>query len=305
LQVPTAQAPAVQVPVPFATEHTCPHVPQLLASVSRLVEHVVPVQAPRPGPHDTAPHIEFWQNGVPLVAGHTWPHVPQLAASVVVAVSQPSATSPSQLEKPVAQLSTQAPAWHDEVAFLVLHTVPHMPQFFASVWRFVSHPSAGVLLQSAKPALQESMAHMPIEHLAVAFGRLHGVLHPPQCCASVFLSTSHPFSALPSQSAKPIAHVSMMQDPFVHTLVAWASMQAFMHEPQLLTSPSTSTSHPLAEMPSQFPKPAMQPATTHIPLVQVALACKSEQVFPHIPQLSGLLASSTSQPFAESPSQSP
>jgi hypothetical protein len=295
----------VQVPVPFATVHACPHVPQFLASFVRLVEQVVPEQAPIPAGHDTEPQFEFRQYGVPLVDGHTWPHVPQFEASLVVAVSQPLAGLPSQLAKPAAQLSTHVPPEHDDVAFTVLHATPHMPQFFASVWRFVSHPLDGVLSQSAKPELQVSMTHMPIEHLLVAFASVQAFMHEPQWLTSVFLSTSQPLAALPSQSAKPIAHVSTLQTPFEHTLVACGSMHTFVHEPQLLTSFSVSTSQPLAAMPSQFPKPAEQLPTSHMPALHFGFACRSEHAFAHIPQSSLLTLVLTSQPSAESPLQSP
>jgi hypothetical protein len=262
----------VQVPVPFATTHACPHVPQFLTSFVRLVEQVVPEQAPIPVGHGTAPQFEFTQYGVPVVDGHTWPHVPQLVASVVVAVSQPLAGLPSQLPKPAAQLSMHVPPEHVEDAFSVLHTTPHMPQFFASVWRFVSHPLDAILSQSAKPALQEAMAHMPIEHLLVAFASMQALLHAPQFWTSVFLLISHPLAGAPSQFKKPIAHVSTLQLPLTHMLVACASMQAFMHMPQLSTSPCVSTSQPLAAIMSQSANPAEQLPTAHLPALHFAFA---------------------------------
>jgi hypothetical protein len=57
LQLAIEHAEAVQAPVPFATVHTCPHVPQLFASVVRLVVHMPPEQAPNPAGHETVPHI--------------------------------------------------------------------------------------------------------------------------------------------------------------------------------------------------------------------------------------------------------
>jgi hypothetical protein len=244
-------AEAAQAPVPFATEHACPHAPQFCVLFVRLVVQLPPEQAPYPAGHDTTPHVPPWQKGVPVVDGQTWLHVPQFEASELVAVSQPSATLPLQSPKPAAHVSTQAPAWHIEVAFTVLQAMPQPPQFFMSVWRSVSHPFAATPSQSAKPALHEAIAHAPIAHLLVAFASPQAVLHAPQFCGSVFLSTSHPFEATASQSAKPVAHAAIVQAPLEQADVACASMQAFMHVPQLLTSLWVFTSQPFCVTPSQ------------------------------------------------------
>ena len=77
------------------------------------------------------------------------PQAPQLVF-VVVAVSQPLATMPSQLAQPASQVPMpQTPAAHDAVAWGMLHAVPHAPQAVTVVLRFVSQPSDACELQSA------------------------------------------------------------------------------------------------------------------------------------------------------------
>jgi hypothetical protein len=55
---------------------------------------------------------------------------------------------------------------------------PHAPQFIGSELRSVSHPSLVTLVQCQKPIVHISTAQMPSWHLAVAFGRLHGLQSP-------------------------------------------------------------------------------------------------------------------------------
>jgi hypothetical protein len=71
---------------------------------------------------------------------------PQLFGSLVVSVQVP--------------LHATWPAGHDDVqvpfthVWPEAHAFPQVPQLFASVLVLISQPSAGFLLQSAKPALQ-------------------------------------------------------------------------------------------------------------------------------------------------------
>jgi hypothetical protein len=76
--------------------------------------------------------------------------------------------------------------------------------------------------------------------------------------------------------------------------------------PQLVTSLSTSASHPSAKSPLQSLDPATQLSATHSLDTQVALNtfAPPSQVSPHAPQ-SGAVDKSVSQPLVPLPSQSP
>jgi len=72
-----------------------------------------------------------------------------LFASLLSLASQPFAPFPSQLSKPTEHvLTAQLPDMQVAVAFARLQAVPHLLQFFVSVFRFTSQPSLGLLLQS-------------------------------------------------------------------------------------------------------------------------------------------------------------
>jgi hypothetical protein len=55
--------------------------------------------------------------------------------------------------------------------------VVHAPQWL-TVFSGVSHP--GALVQSPNPALQDAMPQLPLAQVAVAFGWVHAIPHPPQ-----------------------------------------------------------------------------------------------------------------------------
>jgi hypothetical protein len=78
---------------------------------------------------------------------------------------------------------THAPAplqdWPDAQA------APQLPQLFVSLLVLTSQPSAGFLLQSAKPALHDVMAQLDALHVAVALAKLHAAPHDPQFLESV------------------------------------------------------------------------------------------------------------------------
>jgi hypothetical protein len=80
---------------------------------------------------------------------------------------------------------------------------------------------------------------------------------------------------------------------------------ALVHVPQWSTDDPSATSQPLAALPSQSAKPALQAPTLHVPLRQAGLALAgAEHTVPQAPQARTEDARSASQPFAGSPSQS-
>jgi hypothetical protein len=90
-----------------------------------------------------------------------------------------------------------------------------VPQF-AGVSSVVSHPSAGLALQSAKPVVQAAMVQAPLWQLSVACGSAHELSHAPQFASSVRMFTSHPSEATLLQLANPVLqlkrHVPEEQD---------------------------------------------------------------------------------------------
>ncbi len=85
----------------------------------------------------------------------TFPQPPQLLRSDPIATSQPSAVRPLQFANPALQLPMKhAPIVQTSLAFARLQTFPHPPQLLASFRSCTSQPSAGLLLQSDRPAVQ-------------------------------------------------------------------------------------------------------------------------------------------------------
>jgi hypothetical protein len=77
-----------------------------------------------------------------------------------------------------------------------VQALPQAPQWLV-VSRRASHPSATLLLQLAKPALQLTMRHMPAMHAPVAFAGAHARPQPPQWARFVLVSTHAPEHSVP------------------------------------------------------------------------------------------------------------
>jgi hypothetical protein len=103
------------------------------------------------------------------------------------------------------------------------------------------------------PALHEPIAHAEPTHAGVALAVVHARPQPPQLAALEVVSTSHPFEAVPSQSANPVAHESMAHAELAHFALAWESAQTFPHVPQLFGSDES-----VAHVPVQFVAPVAQ-----------------------------------------------
>jgi hypothetical protein len=82
------------------------------------------------------------------VSLHALPHAPQLLV-VVVGVSQPLATFPSQSAKPGLHAILHVEPTQVPVPPAWLHALPHAPQLLASSVRWISQPFATFLSQSA------------------------------------------------------------------------------------------------------------------------------------------------------------
>jgi hypothetical protein len=284
--------------------HVTPQPPQLVLVLSALSQPlaILPSQLPQPALHVAIAQLPVAQVAVALVLEQLTPQPPQLVV-VLVGVSQPFEALPSQLAKPALHApSAHEPAEHSAAALAKEHTRPHIPQLDV-VPRLASHPSAPLLLQSAKPPLQANPQADAL-HVVDALGReAHPLPHVEQCEGLLVVLVSQPFAGFPSQLPKPPLQLWTWQLPPPHVATPFATAHALPHAPQWVVLLSA-VSQPLAMLPSQLPKPVVQPASAHIPALQDALPLAKEHALPHIPQCVVLL-SEVSQPLAMLPSQSP
>jgi len=131
-----------------------------------------------------------------------------------------------------------------------VHAVPQNLQF-VTVLSAASQPFAAIKSQSPNPLLQEVSAQVPVWHVPTPLVYVHALLHIPQFVFDVFLFVSHPLFGLPSQLAKPIAHIGV-HIPLMHEVVPFVFVHVVPHEPQLDELVAVLTSHPFPYMPSQF-----------------------------------------------------
>ena len=200
-------------------------------------------------------------------------------------VSHPLEASPSQLAKPALQVPrAHIPPAHVAAALGKLHARPHAPQWDVLVASVTSQPSAGFMLQSAKPVLHAPTAQRPIAQAPVPLGGAHADEHDPQWEAVVLRSTSHPLVASPSQLAKPMLH-TRSQRPAVQSLRALGRAgHAVPHAPQWLASDWVLTPQPLEAVRSQSAKVPVQLATAHMPFMHADMAFGALQRLSHAPQ---------------------
>jgi hypothetical protein len=106
---------------------------------------------------------------------------------------------------------------------------------------------------------------------------LHTEPQAPQFDVLVFLLTSHPFWALPSQSSNPAPHA--VQAPEEHV---WLVVQATVaHVAPQLVSRLAAFSHPFADEPSHSSVPA--PHGTQAPFEHVCVAAAHATTAPQVP----------------------
>jgi hypothetical protein len=140
-------------------------------------------QSPNPTSH-TVEHCELVHCGVPFTLLHAVEQLPQCEGSVLVFVSHPVETFPSQSPKPLAHAIAQAPAEQLAVPFTVLHSMSQPEQFVGSLYTSVSHPLVTLPSQSAMPSAQDT-PQTPPEHAASPPPWMVQTLsHSPQCARS-------------------------------------------------------------------------------------------------------------------------
>jgi hypothetical protein len=217
--------------------------------------------------------------------------------------SHPFAALPSQLPNPGLHTGTQLPAEQVVVPFALVHAPPHEPQLAWLVWVLVSQPFVRSPSQLPNPESHE-IAQAPLEQLAVPFALLHFVPQLPQFATLEPVFTSQPFVDTLSQLAKPELQVDSVHVPVEHDAAAFGRLQDAPQAPQLVSVVSA-VSQPLAEFPSQSPRPLLQLETPQVPPTQFGVPPAAGHTCPQVPQLVMLVAVLVSHPFRALPSQSP
>ena len=275
---PAAQAPlhtpAAQLGVGrWLDEQASLQAPQCTGSVWRLTSQ--PSSAfPSCGPLQSSKFVAQVGTHWPFVqveldafsAEHAPPQDPQCEVLVCKLVSQPFAAG-SQSPKPVSQEAIwHAPVAQVAVACAWLQAWPQPPQL-SSVRRSVSQPLAASPSQSAvSGSVQALTKQVPVAQVGSPLATWHCAVQEPQC-SSVCKLVSHPLTAFPSQSAKPVSQAATAQSPVEQVAVACSSEQVVPQAAQLSRVVS-GVSQALAGRESQLPQPVVQGPRAQPPLLQ-------------------------------------
>jgi hypothetical protein len=306
LQVPRVQVPVVHDALALARLHVTPQAPQF-ESVWMLVSQPLAAllsQLPKP-----ALQVPSWQAPPKHAAEafeklHALPHVPQCETLVLVLVSQPLATLLSQLPKPELHAMVQAPPPQPGVPLTDEQAALQAPQCAMLVFVLVSQPLALLASQLPKPTLQVPSVQTPVEHDSAAFAKSQTTPQPLQSVV-VRMLVSQPLLGLPSQLPQVVEHVGV-QTPPEQVVLPWpASCSQTMPQPPQFEVVVMLVSQPLAALPSQFAKPALQVPSWQVPLLQTALALGKLQALPQAPQCKRLVLRLASQPLPTLASQLP
>jgi hypothetical protein len=286
------QSPSLHV-VPDG--HVVPHAPQLLLLLSSDT-HTPEQRVCTPGhgmtqvpPLHTCPE------------GHALPQRPQLPFETRVSISHPSLATRLQSAKPMLHTRPHTPPV--QVAIdrgPDTHDRRHPPQLNTSVESVASQPLLRSPSQFPRPSPQV-VVHTPRAQVAMP----HPLLQRPQWVLLSSVFTSHPLSAMPSQSAKPGSQRAIVQAPIAQPAIALARRHARPHMPQLSASAAVLDSHPVVGSMSQSAKPALHRSMAHAPIEHVPSALRGAHARAHTPQWVLLARRSVSQPFAVFMSQSP
>jgi hypothetical protein len=217
--------------------------------------------------------------------------------------SHPVEVLESQFAYPASQdAMVHAEATQPGVPCDVVQAIAQSPQCPTVFVMFVSQPSVSLVLQFPVPGVHVATLQTPVVHEVVAaLGSVQPTPHAPQSVV-VRRLFSQPSVATLLQSSKAGSHESTPHVVPVHFGVPLATVHFALHAPQLLTSSWTGVrQRPLL---SQSPNPLehveyLQVLATHVgvpPLVGHAPA--------QVPQWSGSLVRSVSQPFPTALSQS-
>lgn len=230
------------------------------------------------------------------------PHPPQLVTLVLKFASHPLFALPSQLPKFALQVGTHTPVVHVVEPLAFVQALPHVPQFDVEVFVLTSQPVDAMPSQFPNPVLH-AMVHAPSEQPGDPFVPLHTVPQPPQFEALVSVLVSQPLLALPSQLPNPELQAPSVHTPLAHDSLAFARSQTAPQAPQLARLVFVLVSHPLAELPSQLPKPGLHVDTPQTPPTQFGVPPDAGQMLPHVLQLFTSELVFVSQPLFGLPSQ--
>lgn len=275
------QTPAVQTVVgTLLVLHALPQPPQFSGSdaistsqPSSPLPGCGPLQSAQPLSHAFTHKPSWHAVFVECVVAQAPPHEPQCCALVEMFVSQPLPSTLSQLPKEASHCAiAHVPPAHVAAAWFLEHAMPHAPQSI-SVVRSTSHPFASSLSQSAvNGAVQIETLHSPVAHVYTSGPGppQYAAVHEPQC-SSVCRFTSQPFESTPSQSAHPLLHCVMTQEPVVQSADAFSREHVCPHCPQS-SSVLIGVSHPFAGFESQSAYIASHAPSAHAPFRQITSA---------------------------------
>lgn len=180
---------------------------------------------------------------------HTVPHAPQLLV-VVIDVSQPLATLPSQLPKPAEHVISQVEFTHVPTPPAWLHLLPQLPQLFGSVAVSTSQPFVVFPSQFAK-FLLHAMEHAEAAQVAVPFALPHAFPQLPQSFTSSVMLVSQPFDVLVSQLAKSFWQLLTTHLEASHASDPFSMEHLLPHVAQFCVSYATLSSQPFDAFMSQ------------------------------------------------------
>lgn len=135
--------PVAHVGVPFVALQMLPHAPQLVTPVPVSVSHPLPTvasQSAQPVSHEPMPHTPPAHVSTACAKLHDVEHELQWRGSVCRFASHPFDTALSQLPQPDVHAMLQTPPVHAAVPLMLLHVLPHEPQFARFELVLVSQP---------------------------------------------------------------------------------------------------------------------------------------------------------------------
>lgn len=207
------QAPFWHIVVPAG--QVSPQPPQLLISPLLVLTQVVPQHVSPAAQPVILQLVEFgWQmpETQEKLAPHTLLHVPQLFGSVLVFVSQPSATCPSQSSKPGLQATMPQAEYTQPVTpcGTAAQTMPQPPQLLLSALALAHVAPQHTWLEGQVWLAPQLPTHTPPEHESPVG---HALEQLPQLFQSLPMLVSQPFDRMWSQSAKPGLHPPRAHEP--------------------------------------------------------------------------------------------
>jgi hypothetical protein len=288
---------------------TLPHVPQWVAEVVVSVSQPFALllsQLPKPVLHAPMVQAEPTQGVAAALAraGQALLQAPQLLALLVVLISQPLVRLlASQSAKPTLQVPVQLPPEQAATMLLLEQVLPvQPPQVATEVLMSVSQPFVWRLAsQSARPAEQVPLQTLPLQVRDTTPVPEHTVPQAPHESGSL-VRLRHTLEQLVCPDPQLVTHTPAEQSCGETHARGTGTVE---HAPQLALSLLRLTSQPLAGLPSQLAKPALQLAMVHAPAAQPAVALASEQTVLQVPQLVALVWVLVSQPSLRLPLQLP